>query len=312
MALDPVYSVRVAATVFQTMGLVLTAMRIWFRLKIGRFWWEDAWAAISLLCGLLWVIAEWVFLSTNGLASIITSWIYSIGFTCTIVAVRMSILLSIARIVQRTPFLRRLTFICAGFFAACWVILIAEKVYECGSDPNWHHVMVSSGKPFCLVKAPVSIFQFTTDCISIAILVALPLRMLWKVKLPPRQRRMILSVFASSIIMALGALFHTLGQVLNVYVVMIAGINVEVALSLFVCNLLVTVTCTYRFLQDGGVSASTDSSESEDSYALDDDFTRPTPLPRSTGQYLTTVELDLSGQYTGGCSQSVPTSQEIA
>lgn len=39
---------------------------------------------------------------------------------------------------------------------------------------------------------------------------------------------MILSIFASSVVLAFGALFHTVGQILNIFVVMIAGINVEV------------------------------------------------------------------------------------
>ncbi|KIK74961.1 hypothetical protein PAXRUDRAFT_514950 [Paxillus rubicundulus Ve08.2h10] len=65
MALTPPYVVRVIASVFQVLGLILTAFRIYFRLKIGRFWWEDAWAAVSLLLGSVWMIAEWTFLLTS-------------------------------------------------------------------------------------------------------------------------------------------------------------------------------------------------------------------------------------------------------
>ena len=66
------------------------------------------------------------------------------------------------------------------------------------------------------------------DYIAVSILVVLPLRMLWRVNLPRRQRRMILSLFAASVVLAFGALFHTVGQMLDIFVVTIAGINVEV------------------------------------------------------------------------------------
>lgn len=237
-----------------------------------------------LFTGLLWIIAQWVFLLTgrrlriancncrathdrhlDGLTSIINSWIHSISFTCIVTSVfkqihchdcclhyafrlvRMSVLFSIIRIIHGSSFLLKFTYACVAFFAACWVILIIEKIVQCASDPSWHHLIVESGMPFCLVKPRISIFKFTSkltflanhsilsgelgfsaDCVAVSIIVVLPLCMLWRVKLPRRQRRMILSIFASSVVLAFGALFHTVGQILNIFVVMIAGINVEV------------------------------------------------------------------------------------
>lgn len=152
------------------------------------------------------------------------------------------------------------------------------------------------------------------DCVAVLILVVLPLRMLWRVKLPRRQRRMILSIFASSVFLAFGALFHTVGQILDIFTVMIAGINVEVrrlfrppdplimnllrshykvALSFFVCNLLVIVTYTYRFwLRDRLGDGDDTTTDLPSSY--DDDFTtRVTRPAQTTSLPLTTVDLDI-------------------
>lgn len=41
---------------------------------------------------------------------------------------------------------------------------------------------------------------------------------------------MILSIFASSVVLVFGALFHTIGQILNDIIVIIAGFHVEVSL----------------------------------------------------------------------------------
>ncbi|KAF9233063.1 hypothetical protein BU15DRAFT_66922 [Melanogaster broomeanus] len=209
---------------------------------------------------------------------------------------RMSILFSIIRIIHGSPRLKKFTYLCVAFFAACWIILIVEKVWQCATDRSWEHVPVSSGKPYCSLNTQISVFQFTTDCVGVLILVVLPLRMLWRVKLPRRQRRMILSIFASSIVMAFGALFHTLGQVLDIYIVTISGINAEITGTLLVCNLLVVVTYTYRFL----LGDSTSSSSTEDTSASgdqDDDFTQPTRQRRTTTLNLTTVDLSLSSGY---------------
>ncbi|KAG9312703.1 hypothetical protein JVU11DRAFT_7126 [Chiua virens] len=298
MTLSAVYIVRASATVFQALGLFLTVWRIYIRLRIQRFWWEDAWAVVLLFTGVLWLIAEWAFLFTDGLTSIVNSWIYSMGFTCIVTVVRMSILFSIIRISQGEPRLLKVTYACVVFYVVVWTVLIAQKVAQCAFDPSWHHRKVLSGKPFCLVSAEISIFEFTTDCVAVSIIVVIPLRMLWRVKLPKRQRRMILCLFASSVLLAFGALFHMIGQILNIFLVMIAGINVEVTLAFLVCNLLVVVTYTYRHLLPDAEEKDESTTTGGHSSSDDDDFTTrrceldQTPLDQTPPSHLTTIELD--------------------
>ena len=72
----------------------------------------------------------------------------------------MSVLFSIIRIIHGRPCLLNFTYACVAFFAACWVVLIIEKIVQCASDPSWHYLAAMSGKPFCLVEAQISIFKF--------------------------------------------------------------------------------------------------------------------------------------------------------
>lgn len=44
---------------------------------------------------------------------------------------------------------------------------------------------------------------------------------------------MILSIFASSVVLAFGALFHTVGEILNVAIVTTSGMHVEVSVRNF-------------------------------------------------------------------------------
>ncbi|KAG8215884.1 hypothetical protein J3R82DRAFT_7850, partial [Butyriboletus roseoflavus] len=64
----------------------------------------------------------------------------------------------------------------------------------------------------------------TADCVTVGILIASLLRVLWRVKLPTRQRRMILCIFASSVVLAFAAIFHIVGHVLDIITLMVAGI----------------------------------------------------------------------------------------
>ncbi|KAG9312017.1 hypothetical protein JVU11DRAFT_7291 [Chiua virens] len=292
MAYPAIFYVRVVATIFEVLGLVLTTWRIYFRLKIGRFWWEDAWAAILLVTGVIWLIAWWIYLKSNDLTSIVAGWFNSIGFTCIVTLARTSILYSIIRIIHGRPRLLKFSYACVAFFAACWIILIVEKVVQCALDSTWHKVY-TFGAPSCLQKASYTIFQFITDCIAVSILVAIPLHMLWRVKLPRRQRRMILSIFASSIVLAFGALFHLVGEILTIPIVITSGMHVKAALSIIVCNLLVVVTYTYRFLlRDGGGPTMTGSTEDTSN---DDDFTtRARPTVAETTSSLTTIDFEIS------------------
>ncbi|KAH0835726.1 hypothetical protein J3R83DRAFT_9549 [Lanmaoa asiatica] len=264
MARSTVFYVGVSTNVFVALGLLFTTWRIYFRLKIGRFWWEDAFAAILLVTGLCWNITNWICLSPDGLTSVVVSWVESIGFTCIVTLARMSLLFSIIRIIHGNPRLLKFTYACAAFFVALCLAQIVERVRH-----------------------------FTTECISVLILDALPLCMLWKVKLPGRQRRMILSIFASSIVIAFAAVCRTVGQILNVLIVTSVGFRAEIALSIIVCNLLVGVTYTYRFLlRDNGGSTETTEDTSDE-----DDFTtqpRHPALTPSTTLPLTTVDLEVS------------------
>ncbi|KAH0835744.1 hypothetical protein J3R83DRAFT_9569 [Lanmaoa asiatica] len=98
---------------------------------------------------------------------------------------------------------------------------------------------------------------------------------------------MILSVFASSVVLAFAAIFHVVGHVLNITTLMVAGIDFEIACSIIMCNLLVVVTYAYRFLwHDDRCSRATSTSETDS-----DDFTRPTRQPALT---LTAVETNSS------------------
>ena len=119
----------------------------------------------------------------DGLMSIVTLWIYCIGFNCIVTCVftfqvsavgilficlffirlaRMSVLFSIIRLIHSGSRLLKFAYACVAFFVSCWVIIIVEKVWQYASDPSWYQSTVPSSKPLCVIAERIFIFKFTS------------------------------------------------------------------------------------------------------------------------------------------------------
>lgn len=270
-------TLRAVSSGFIVLGLVLTVFRLAYRIWLGRFWVEDAWAGVAFLCGVAAFTSCWTYTEAVGEGGIISFWVYSFTFPSVVWAVRQSILFSIVRIVYATQHLRRLMFCLAGLFLGLWAGLVAQKAWHYGYNTSWYH---TTGKVHILMTQPMIVFELITDCLSDAILIILPLRLLWSLRLPKRQKRMILAIFSSSIIVTIISIFRGVCQISKYITVLALTTDFEVALSLLVCNLLVVVTLLYRIISSAGA---------DDSISIDDDdyTTRIT-----TGGVFTTVDLD--------------------
>ncbi|KAG6329467.1 hypothetical protein ID866_9623 [Astraeus odoratus] len=167
-----------------------------------------------------------------------------------------------------------------GFFGA--------KLWCYTHDLSWMDHDLVSGKPLLPLSNKLAIFELATDFLSDAILIGLPLRLLWRIKLPKRQRRMILTIFASGIVVTFASCFRGSFQILNMSFLVMVGMDAEIGFSMIICNLLVFVTFIYRY---GCATTPSQSERSRSDDDEDDDYTTPMQYPRRT-LLLTTIELD--------------------
>lgn len=271
-----IVTLRTVSSTFLILGLVLTIFRLTYRIRLRRLWVEDAWAGVAFLCGIAAFTSTWTYVGTVGEGGIISFWIYSFTFPSVVWAVRQSILFSIVRIVYATQHLRRLIFCLSGLFLGLWAGLVAQKAWNYGHDTSWYQ---TTGKVHVFLTRPMIVFELMADCFSDTILIILPLRLLWSLRLPKRQKRMIFAIFSSSFIITVISIFRGVCQIAKYRTVLVPATDFETSLSLLVCNLLVTVTFLYRIFGFAGADASVSS---------DDDYTTRT----TTGGVFTTVELD--------------------
>ncbi|KAF8133390.1 hypothetical protein EV363DRAFT_1397623 [Boletus edulis] len=259
--------------------VMVTLFRLAFRLKIQRFWWEDMWAAVAMVVVLGLCAPGLHSVTSSSLDNFrlthISGLISSYSFTCIVWSVRMSLLYSTIRVVLPSTVIRVVMRVIGALFVVVWAVLIGLKTW-------WHvnnQVSTHGHRAWSLMDS-IEVFEATVDFAGDATLVIFSLRLLWGVKLPRRQRRMILAVFSSSAIITMVSLPRAIASIIGDDTLACIMLDLELIFSSIVCNLLVVVTYIYRVYVN--------SSESEIS-SDDDDFT--TPLPNSP-RSLTTVDLN--------------------
>ncbi|KAI6117863.1 hypothetical protein EDD16DRAFT_1586563 [Pisolithus croceorrhizus] len=287
MSLDVIRKASVGTAVLEVIGLLLAIFRFWFRFRIRRLWWEDAWAFSAFLFAISYLTGTSLYVRYERPTSTVGYWMSTFSFNPMIWLVRHSTLFSVARIIYPSLILRRIVLGIALVFFLLFISFMATKLWYFCHDLSWMNNTLFFGNALLPLDARLDIFELTTDFITDAILIALPLKLLWSVKLPTRQRRMILLIFASGITITLVAICRAICQFLKVDLVVSLITDVEVALSSIMCNLLVFVTFLYRYGRSASPPPSTESDE-------DDDYTTPV-RPRETTQILTTIEVGGSG-----------------
>ncbi|KAF8431746.1 hypothetical protein L210DRAFT_3559338 [Boletus edulis BED1] len=285
-------TIRVVGSVLQSIGILLSLFRLWFRLQIQRLWWEDAWAFIACICSITVLASEWVYLKGDWGVSVVGFWVYSMSFNSVVWAVRMSILYSVARIAHPTQYMRRMVTALSVLFTLMFLAFTAMKLWWFIHDLSWLKRTGFYTRPSPGLPRSMYIYELCTDCLSDAILIFLPVRLLWRVNLPEKQRRMIIAIFFSSIIVTMVSIFRAVSQIMDLLSLVGVATDIQTAFATITCNLLVIATLVYR------LSRRLSGPDVPESDSEDDDYTRPFGT-RITTQVLTTIDF-----HTLYCSQA--------
>ncbi|KIK95968.1 hypothetical protein PAXRUDRAFT_32702 [Paxillus rubicundulus Ve08.2h10] len=260
---SPKRSLKIVTSTLTALALALTVYRLILRCVARKLWWEDACAFVALIGSIIWVVSGWLALvkSKSGEPSIIWFRMYILTYPFVVWSVRLSILLSISRIVSPSQNCRRAMVFVAGSFVSTWISLTIMFIWKYMAHRSWYTTPISSSRVASLGR-PMAIFELTTDVISDITLIILPIRLLQSVKLPPCQRRLIIAAFSSCIIITIASFFRTACQVFHMLSLISTAIDIEVAFSLFVCNSLVISTRVYRMTRRNGTANDAHSSNS--------------------------------------------------
>ncbi|KDR69776.1 hypothetical protein GALMADRAFT_145177 [Galerina marginata CBS 339.88] len=255
---------KVSISILHVVAISSAVYRLVHRFRIRRTWWDDYMVFVPLVLD----IAYWATFFVRfphrieggrpaGDGRVLESyWIVLFPYSIIVWTTRISLSLSLARIFPWKHPARLWSFILAGIMALSCIACILISTLSCTerssliilSEPRQCALNIS-GFPF------QNIYVFANDSFGDILLIISPLILFWRLKLPRQERRLILVVFCGStltlayvIAFAIIALNPKISLGDDFLVLMAGLLQIEVAISLFVCNLAVVSTSLYQLV----------------------------------------------------------------
>ncbi|KAE9406593.1 hypothetical protein BT96DRAFT_1051341 [Gymnopus androsaceus JB14] len=222
--------------------------RVWIRYRKQRLWWDDGWAILTMMVSIL-VDVSLIGEGSNPLIPVSPRvlaaqfWLNMISFTLAIWFARISLMLSIVRLIPPLFTLRRVSEWAAIFFSLLTILV--------------HYVI-----PSMPVGKKIAISELITDLLADIAVVVLPICLLRNVNLPKDKRRMLMVIFGASLLTSATSVVHAvflIGSESNsndFYLIPITA-QVEVGTALAVANLGVLTPFLYRLIgkSDGDIDS---------------------------------------------------------
>ncbi|KAG0697014.1 hypothetical protein DFH29DRAFT_175580 [Suillus ampliporus] len=237
-------TLQVTVTTFHILAIIISAFRLAYRQSRHQLWWDDALTAGAMITGAITLVSVWLVMAPSTYhesdqVRIAARWGMIVLFTICLWLARLSIVFSIIRLAPREDRMRRIAQWAAIIFAALCVVMLAQKTYICAHSNDQERI-------YCVLGSSVAATQLATDFVSDIALVLMPIQLLREIHLPKDQQILVRTVFSTGIIVSLASIAHVVFVVqTDVYMQSITA-QVELALSLIVCNLLVIVTYIYK------------------------------------------------------------------
>ncbi|KAG2106620.1 uncharacterized protein F5147DRAFT_229527 [Suillus discolor] len=216
-------------SILHIIAMLCTIFRLVYRGWMRHLWWEDAWAAFSLISDVICLLCIWIHTSIS-----FPTWTFSVAFTSVVWAARMSMIFSIIRIASPSghKYQKWITYLITVSFAGMWAVVLVSKDSTCVFT--------------CQKTMPVALLQLITDVVADVSLILAPL-LFWKnTGLSSNHKILILSPFGASLLITAITIPHSVMLLHSASETTLIIAHVKAALSLVVCNLLVIVTLIYR------------------------------------------------------------------
>ncbi|KDR81176.1 hypothetical protein GALMADRAFT_241731 [Galerina marginata CBS 339.88] len=261
MTLSPQAAIawEVGVTLLQAIAIASTVVRLAHRWRTDRMWWDDWTAFPPLFFDIMYVIILWLRVATihssrtKGEVFLFSTIFNVFLFRSVVWLSRISLALGISRIFPPKHRCRYFAFGLAALFLCAYIVNITTTaLFHAGPPAS----ACSTEDKECTRAAVrvwiMNLITLTFDAFADVILVVTPPIMLWKVRLPRNQRRLVLALFSSSILSFLASLAFVLVWMLNShlgpngYFIMMLCAHLQAFVCLLVCNLLVVTMLFYR------------------------------------------------------------------
>ncbi|KAK7064919.1 hypothetical protein R3P38DRAFT_61350 [Favolaschia claudopus] len=244
-----VEQLRILLAVLTPFACLVTYTRLYFRFARGRFWWDDFWAFVATLCGIVFLAASLLLLKDPGSlprhTKIAVYYLCAQFFYAVVWTVRISMMFTVIRL-SIFGKLRQMFFLMVFVFFGVWAILFAQVWWVCERQTGWKDQPI----PMCGLGSRVAIAQVFTDVVTGLILVLASLALIWRVELQPGTRLRLQAVFASTSLGTAVSLYHAYCVLRYGGIPEFTAAIVQLTVTLIVVNLPALVAVIFRVKSD--------------------------------------------------------------
>ncbi|KAF8966773.1 hypothetical protein BDZ97DRAFT_1917290 [Flammula alnicola] len=209
---------KISVTLLHFVSITFTLVRVGYRWRTRRLWWDDRIVMIPMVADCIYIVTMWFKLRKDKISWVpsddhtflYSEWLSS--FLCFTIqwGSRICLALSVARIFLPGHPFRIWSFCFIGILILCYLTSTFILTFGCKGWPWWQLDYTRCTTPPHSSNVGALVGTLILDVIADAVLVVGPVIMLWKVKLPPNQRILILVLFSSSILTILGSVIYTI------------------------------------------------------------------------------------------------------
>jgi len=172
-----------------------TIFRLIYRKHNQGLWWDDHFVLISLILAFICFVVPWLSLvQGHPTLHIVSGWLYKLSLPTQIWTGRISLALTVARIMPRQHPIFSLALCVVVFFGVVCLTMIISSIVPCVQDTAW-----ALHSPYVYFPSrPLGIFAVAADFVGDVLLVVVPLRLFWHAKLRPVELFLVKIGFAAS------------------------------------------------------------------------------------------------------------------
>ncbi|KAH6910342.1 hypothetical protein BKA70DRAFT_1424889 [Coprinopsis sp. MPI-PUGE-AT-0042] len=255
---------KACITALHAVAISATILRIRIRWRGAKLWWDDYLAAAAMLIDVAFVVSFWwmfeVLDAWSSMASSVTKlgWMNIMMYFSIFWISRVSLALSIARVFPAGTVARKSLIVMAALFFIFFIFacilngslcIWSPAMYPPGSIILEEYRNCQPGTPrYFLAGGLTASVDFLSDILAIIV----PLTFLWRITLPPSERRLVHGAVSATILTTLSSVVTCVFWYAHIdmgpdFRIIMAGIlQQQAAMSLITCNLLVVVTYWWR------------------------------------------------------------------
>ncbi|TFK38023.1 hypothetical protein BDQ12DRAFT_631795 [Crucibulum laeve] len=242
-----IYGMAIPAIIvtFHSLAIISTVFRLAYRYHTRRLWWDDWWAFIAVTSTIalmtVYLALPWTKIIFGPISVYKrTVWTTLVLVTTALWSARLSVSVTIVRLLSPASLVRRTAVGVSYCFVAFWVASITLKLFLCDE--------VTVSQWTC--PRSTAYLELTTDISADLWLVLSPVYIMVHMKLPRQHKRLIMAIFACGLLVTITSAIQGYFTLMDNQPWTETISHFEVSTSVFVCNLIVVATYIYRLFRN--------------------------------------------------------------